>query len=145
MWETHPFTFLSLSSFGSCNPIKTTVTLHPQRKMTTLCICTGIWIWIWNLSMWRAQTLGPTSPSFPGIPGAPEGPMSPYKTNDDDHSEQRTQRHPHTTQWLISSNIRHTCSPFLPGRPDLPLAPEFPWKSHTAIMLHTINTKCNLT
>lgn len=39
--ETHPFTFLSLSSFGSCNPVKTTITLHRQRKMVTFNVAFG--------------------------------------------------------------------------------------------------------
>lgn len=30
--ESHPFTFLSLRSFGTCNPVKPTVTLHQHRR-----------------------------------------------------------------------------------------------------------------
>lgn len=69
---SHPFTFLSLTPFGSCESIKTTVSLQNKRNDFSEQFLYG--------TSYLACTFGPTSPSFPGVPGAPAAPTSPYKT-----------------------------------------------------------------
>lgn len=71
-WEavSHPFTFLSLSPFRSCEPIKTSVPLQTRRMVFTS-------EQFFHRTTYLACTFGPTSPSFPGMPGAPVAPMSP--------------------------------------------------------------------
>lgn len=119
---SHPFTFLSLGPFRSCESIKTTVPLQTQRIVFPS-------QQFFHQPGYLLRTFGPTSPSFPGIPGAPAAPMSPLKTQrtrqmKPTHRNTHTHTHPNETIWHLRG---HTCSPFLPGRPDRPWTPASPW------------------
>lgn len=130
-WEgTHPFTFLSLSSFGSRNPVKTTVPLHREEKQLHFilrdCYCTITFV-ITERIPW-----GPLAPLFRGSQGPQKVRVPPgkhrEKTSDDNKSFSSAQIHiKYDMMPVFLQFMSHTCSPFLPGRPDRPWIPASPW------------------
>lgn len=125
--QTHPFTFLSLSPFRSCEAVETTVSLHRKRKFVSLCI----WTQRFGHKVVQHTPWGRLIPLFRGSLGLQRVRFLPGK-----HREHACRRHISKkltdlkNQWYdgcSSTYMSHTCSPFLPGRPDRPWIPASPW------------------
>ena len=134
--QTHPFPFLSLRPFGSCKSVKTTVTLHKQRKVVILCI----WTKILHKEKLHSTYLGTDQSLFSGGPWGPRRSDFPLENRESIPVENQTVRSTYNAYntrhdaCFSSPDIHRTCSPFLPGRPDRPGIPASPY-SQTLIHL----------
>ena len=126
--QTYPFTFLSLCPFRSCEAIETTVSLHRKRKVVTLCI----WTQRFGHEVVQHTPWGRLIPLFRGSLGLQRVRFLPGKHRE--HAcrcqilkkltDEKNQRHDACSS---TTDMSHTCSPFLPGRPDRPWIPASPW------------------
>lgn len=130
--RTHPFTFLSLRAFRSCEAIEPSVSLSTETlvsKHTATYVCTYRYIHT-NVHPHRQTNRQSTQTDLRPhnsllARDSRRSRWSNFSLEDatnqqiNNHNNKQTDAH-NTTASFTSMNLSHTCSPFLPGSPERP-------------------------